>query len=153
MAETQSCPAAGPSTNGLSGGGPVFIGAGSTADTNTNWGHYGSSMLLTPPKMGGLVLIRATDLTSFRPLVQVGPFAAGPVSGTDNVDGVMVKQHGYIVLDTDHPPTSTYDFLNTPYIQWPNEFGWAHTSTGFCVGIQIDGPSFSELIRDQVDPS
>ena len=153
VAAGQPCPTAGPSTNGLSGDGPVFIGAGDTLDTNTNWGHYGSSMLLTPPGLVGPVVIRATDLSSGRPLVQVGPFAAGPVSGTDTVNGVAVKRHGYVVLDTDHPPTTTYNFLSIPYNQWPNEVGWAHTSTGFCVGIQIDGPAFSELIRGQVDPS
>jgi hypothetical protein len=131
----------------------VFIGDGDTSDMNTTWGHYGSSTLLTPPSIVGPVLIRATDLSSGRPLVQVGPFAAGPVSGTDSVNGVPVKQHGYVVLDTDHPPTTTYDFLSIPYIQWPTEYGWAYTTTGFCVGIQIDGPSFTELINDQVDAS
>ena len=153
IAAGQTCPAAGPSTNGLNGGGPVFIGAGSTAETSTNWGYYGSSMILTPPNMEGPVLIRTTDLSSGQPLVEVGPFGAGPVSGTDNVNGVAVKQHGYIVLDTDHQPTTTYDFLNVRYVKWPTEFGWAHTATGFCVGVQIDGPSFTELINDQVDPS
>ncbi|HEV2218718.1 MAG TPA: hypothetical protein VGV88_14250 [Candidatus Dormibacteraeota bacterium] len=149
----QTCPASGPNTDGLLGGGPVYIGAGLTADTSTNWGHYGSSTLLTPPGMVGPVLLRATDLSTGLPLAQVGPYAAGSVSGNDTVNGAAVQRHGYAVLDTSHPPTTTYDFLNSPYVQWPGEYGWAHTTTGFCVGIQIDGPSFTELIRDQVNPS
>lgn len=103
--------------------------------------------------MVGPVLIRATDLSSGLPLFQVGPFAAGPVYGTDTVNGTAVQRHGYVVLNTEHASTTTYDFLNAPYVHWANEYGWAHTSTGFCVGIQIDGPSFTELIRDQMDPS
>jgi hypothetical protein len=153
IAAGQTCPARGPNTDGLQGGGPVYISAGSTPDTDTSWGHYGSSTLLTPPGMSGPVILRAIDLSSGRPLIEVGPFGAGPVYGTDNVNGVAVTQHAYNLLDTDHPSTTTYDVSGTPYAQWPAEYGWAHTSTGFCVGIQIDGPSFTELIRDQVTPS
>ena len=155
VAAGQTCPTAGPNPYaGLQGTGPVYLADGSTPDTNTDWGHYGSSIVLTPPGMVGPVLIRGTDLSSGRPLVQVGPYAAGPVSGADTVNGAAVERHGYIVvLNTGHPPTTTYTFLNKPYLQWPNEYGWAHTTTGFCVGIQIDGPSFTELISDQVNPS
>lgn len=153
IAAGQTCPAAGPSTQGLNGAGPVYIAGGTTPDTDTNWGHYGSSAFLTPPGLAGPVLIRVTDLSSGQPLVQVGPYAAGPVTGTDTVNGVAVERHGYIVLDTAHPPATTRNFLNNPYVAWPNEYGWAHTTTGFCTGIQIDGPSFTELINDQVNPS
>lgn len=153
IAAGQTCPAAGPNTKELAGGGPVYIGPGSTAETDTTWGHYGSSVLLTPPGMSGPVILRAIDLSSGRPLVEVGPFGAGPVYGIDTLNGVTVMQHRYALLDTDHPPTTTYDVSSTPYTQWPAEYGWAHTSTGFCTGIQIDGPSFTELIRNQVDPS
>jgi hypothetical protein len=153
IAAGQTCPAGGPHTDVLEGAGPVYIGLGSTRDTDTSWGHYGSSTILTPPGMVGPVLIRATDLSSGQPLVHVGPYAAGPAVGTDNVNGGAVTRHNYTVLDTDHPPTTTYDVFNTPYVQWPEEYGWAHTSTGFCVGVQIDGPSFTELIRDHVTPS
>ena len=152
IAAGQTCPASGPKTDVLTGLGPVFIGLGLTRDTDTKWGHYGSSTLLTPPSMAGPVLIRATDLSTGRPLAQIGPYAAGPVYGTDTVNGTAVERHGYVVLDTNHPTTTTYDFQSTPYVQWPNEYGWAHTTTGFCVGIQIDGPSFTELIRDEVNP-
>jgi hypothetical protein len=152
IAAGQTCPATGPYTNGLSGGGPVYIDAGPTRDTNTIWGHYGSSEILTPPGMVGPVVIRATDLSSGRPLVQVGPYGAGPVSGTDDVNGETVQQHAYVVLDTDHPPATTYYVSNTRYNLWPNEYGWAHTDTGFCVGVQIDGLSFTELIHNEVTP-
>jgi hypothetical protein len=153
IAAGQTCPATGPTTKELVGGGPVYIAPGSTTETDTSWGHYGSSVLLTPPGMVGPVILRSIDLSSGRPLVEVGPFGAGPAYGTDNVNGVAVTQRTYVLLDTDHPPATTYDVSSTPYTQWPAEYGWAHTSTGFCVGIQIDGPSFTELIHNQVDRS
>lgn len=153
IAAGQTCPPSNPDVNGLQGDGPVYIGLGSTPDTDTSWGHYGSGTLLTPAGMPGPILVRATDLSSGGSLAQVGPYAAGPVYGADTVNGVAVQRHGYVVLDTAHPPTTTYSVHNTRYVGWSNEYGWAHTSTGFCVGIQIDGPSFTELIREQVDPS
>jgi hypothetical protein len=98
------------------------------------------------------VVVRAVNLRNGQPLVFVGPYGTGPIYGTDTLQGKSVNQFAAMAFDTDHPPKATYNF-GSPYVQWPVEDGWPHTSTGFCVGIEIDGPTFSELIHDQVDVS
>jgi hypothetical protein len=127
----------------LGGGSPQF---------DTNWGHYNSDWIITPPGLTGPLVVRAENLRNGQPLVFVGPYGTGPIYGTDTLQGKSVNQFAAMAFDTDHPPKATYTF-GTPYVQWLVEDGWPHTSTGFCVGIEIDGPTFSELIHNQVDVS
>jgi hypothetical protein len=94
----------------------------------------------------------AHNLVSGRPLVFLPPTGAGLILGTDTVQGKSVNQFAYMALDTDHSPKATYNFP-TPFAKWAVVGGWPHTTTGFCVGIQIDGPTFTELINDSVTPS
>jgi hypothetical protein len=148
----ERCPQNGPFIGSLSGAGPLYLGGGSDY-TDTNWGHYNTSdFIITPPGLVGPVVVRAVNLRNSQPLVFLGPYGTGPLYGTDTVGGKSVNQFAAMAFDTDHPPTTMYDFP-TPYLQWPVEDGWPHTQTGFCVGIQIDGPNFTEVIHDQVDPS
>lgn len=152
IAAGQICPPDGPSTNGFGGAGPVYEGGDGGWSAVTVWGIYGSSFLLTPPGLVGPVVLRAIDLDNGQPLVHTGPYAAGTVVGTDTVDGVKVNLYSALAFDTDHPPKTTYAFGGSTYVQWPTRFGWPHTQTGYCTGIQIDGPSFTELLRSGVDP-
>ncbi len=152
LAASEPCPQDGPFTRSLSGAGPVYLG-GRSDYTDTNWGHYNTSdFIITPPGLVGPVVVRAVNLRNSQPLVFLGPYGTGPLYGTDTVGGKSVNQFAAMAFDTDHSPTTTYDFP-TPYVQWLVEDGWPHTQTGFCVGIQIDGPNFSEVIHDQVAPS
>jgi hypothetical protein len=150
LAAGQPCPQQGPVTRGLLGSGPVF-GQGAPVDYSTTWGAYTfSEFVITPPGLVGPVVLRAENLRTGSPGVFVGPYAAGPVEGTDKINGKSVNQYTAAALDTDHPPKTSFDF-GSPYVQWTIEQGWPHSS-GFCAGLQINGPAFTEVIYADVGP-
>lgn len=142
------CQPDGPFTDFLLGAGPVFDVPSS--GVHTPWGYYSREFLLTPPDLLGPVVVRPLNLKSGKPLLFVSPYGAGPVYGTDTVDGKSVNQYAALSLDTDHPPDTRYEFRGTSYVQWPFQVGWPSTESGFCVGIQVDGPAFTEVYYDHV---
>jgi len=139
-----TCPNDGPITDGLFGAGPVY-GAGGHADTTTNWGAYDTGMVITPSGMQGPVVLRGENLITGQPMVTYGKYTAGPVYRTDLIGGKTTDLYTASALDTAHPPAQTYPFLNATFHEWLVKQGWPH-NTGFCAGLQIDGPDFSEQI-------
>jgi len=122
------------------GDGPVSVVYGLAA--HTSWGLYTYAGAATDWKMTGLVLGRARDLTSGQPLVFVGKYAAGPVVGTDMIDGKKVEQHFEVVLDAKHAPQTTQDAGK--HRLWGIPVGFNTTQLSSCAGYQFDGPGFSE---------
>jgi hypothetical protein len=143
-----SCPD-GPEANNLYGAGPVYGAPGwprpATAlqlagNFSTSWGFYFYNTVITIAGLNGPVLMRGRDLRSNRPIVFVGDYATGPLLGTDTVDGRLVQQHAYLMLDMNHPPSTS---SGTHELEWPVILGIdKHWSD--CVGLQFDGPGFTE---------
>lgn len=126
------------------GAGPVYADGG--PETGTNWGHYWDVIWYAAPSVSGPILVRGRDLmTNDRRVVFVGPFAAGPVIGTEPNMG---EQHTELVLDPGHPQLRT---ALTHYGYWHIRQGMSSGWVG-CVGFQIDGPSFSETITTFAAP-
>jgi hypothetical protein len=118
-------------------------------DYSDPWGAYSfSEFVITPQGLAGPVVLRAENLKTGSPGVFIRPYGAGPVYGTDKIMGKSINQHTAAALDTDHSPKATYDF-GSPYVNWTIQQGWPHSS-GFCTGLQIDGPAFTEIIYANV---
>jgi hypothetical protein len=143
-----SCPD-GPEANNLYGAGPVYGAPGWPQPTtaselagnfSTSWGIYFYNTFITVAGLNGPVLVRGRDLRTNRPIIFVGNYATGRVVGADTVDGRLVNQHAYLVLDMSHPPSGT---SASQQVEWPVIFGidkgWSD-----CVGLQFDGPGFTE---------
>ena len=86
------------------------------------------------------MLVRAWDLRSDRPLIFIGNYAAGPLSGTDQVGGKSVEQHLEVVLDMSHPPSGV---ASARQLEWPVIVGLANGRSD-CLAWQADGPDFTE---------
>jgi hypothetical protein len=122
------------------GDGPVSVVFGLPA--HTSWGDYSYAGAVTGWNLTGLILGRARDLNSGKPLVFVGQYAAGPVVGTDTIDGKKIEQHLEVVLDANHPPQTTQDAGK--HRLWGIPVGFTKTQLSTCSGFQFDGPGFSE---------
>ncbi len=146
-----ACASDGPITNGLFGAGPIY-GAGGSVNVTTNWGAYDTGMVITPPGMAGPIVLRGEDLITGQPMVTFGNYTAGPVYRTDVINRKTTNLYTASALDTAHPPARPYSFLNRTYYQWLVVQGWPHNN-GFCAGLQIDGPDFSEQIYATVAPA
>lgn len=125
--------------------GPVY-GVGGPA-TSSGWGFYFHNLAFANVKVAGPVLVRARDLFTNKPVVFVGTYAAGPVVGTDTVDGNVVQQHSELVIETNATsPDLGHWWASSPRhsFDWPFTAGvptnWSGSS-----GWQIDGPGFSEV--------
>lgn len=139
----------GPEANGLYGAGPVYGVPGwprptTTVERNGNfptaWGTYFYQTYVTDAGRSGLVLVRAWDLRSDRPLIFIGNYAAGPLSGTDQVGGKSAEQHLEVVLDMSHPPSGV---ASARQLEWPVIVGLANGRSD-CLAWQADGPDFTE---------
>jgi hypothetical protein len=124
-------------TTGLYGADPVYAAGGQ--HSTTSFGDYFDVSAMTKPGLVGPVLLRGRDLqTPDHPLVFVGPYAIGPVYGTDPNYG---EQYTELALDVAHPTKATYLVKDANYHQW---FWRQGIATGWnCVGFQFDGPTFS----------
>ena len=122
------------------GNGPVY-GNGGTQVKSTQWGNYYDIVFITKVGTSGPILIRGGEFGSGRSLVFVGAYAAGPVVGTDTIDGKKVEQHSELVIDPSHPGPGTT--TNGKFIVWPVRQGAAPGNSP-CYGFQVDGPGFSE---------
>ena len=127
------------------GTGPAYADGGQ--ETSTDWGHYWDVIYYTAPNLKGPVLVRGRDLmTTDRRVIFVGPYAGGPVIGTDTGPNTG-DQHTELVLDPAHPEARD----NNHYGYWHIRQGMSNGWVG-CVGFQIDGPTFSETITTFAAP-
>jgi hypothetical protein len=135
-----------PST-GLYGADPVYAVGG--PHSSSSFGDYFDVSAITKPGLVGPVLLRGRDLkVADHPIVFLGPNSAGPVYGTDPAMGT---QYTELALDTAHPPNTVYPVAGTNYYQWFWRQGIAK-GWSYCVGFQIDGPTFSEVFNANVPP-
>lgn len=125
---------------GSFGSGPVYGDGGATS--KSNWGEYYHNLAYAETKIAGPILVRARDLFTDQPVVFVGRYAAGPVVGSDTVDGRTYQQHVELLLDASHnskvPAVHKFnwDFIAGVPTNWSGSTGW-----------QIDGIGFSEVFR------
>lgn len=135
-----------PNAGGGFGAGPVYVQGGPSV--STAWGDYFHVFAFADTPVKGPVLLRAVHLFAPSPVVFVGPSAAGPVVGTDTVDGRRVQQHTEALIDTSTaprdpgPPWEMQDLGVTHPFQWPLIAAEPKGSTSS--GWQVDGPGFSE---------
>lgn len=119
------------------GSGPVYAN-GSNARP-TGWGNYFYIAYYTARDLHGLVLIRGRDLRSATIRVAfVGNYVAGPVVGTDPVEGTQYQE---AVIDASHPPARLSNGLGF----WTVNQGLPRAASN-CNGLQFDGTGFSETI-------
>jgi len=123
---------------GSLGSGPVFgDGGGQSA---TSWGVYFHNIAYADTAVSGPTLVRARDLFTGQPVVFVGQYAAGPVVGSDTVDGQTYDQHTELLL---YASTSDKQAVNHKLV-WQFIAG-VPTSWSGSTGWQIDGLGFSEV--------
>lgn len=132
----------GPYTSGgFLGAGPVY-GFGGGVDFS-KWGAYYNNIAFADTTIEGPILVRHRDLFNNVAAVYVGPNAAGPVVGTDVVNGKTFVQHAELVLNEGQAAPELVMGTQHKYV-WhmmagvPN--GWSG-STGW----QIDGLGFTEI--------
>lgn len=132
------------------GSGPVYVDGG--PETATDWGYYYDVIYYASPNLRGPVLVRGRDLTTpDRPVIFVGPQAAGPVVGTDSAPNTGA-QHTELVLDPSHPQFRGKANVGTSQIvYWHVRQGISKGWLG-CVGFQIDGTSFTQIISALTPP-
>lgn len=125
------------------GAGPVYaVGAGPNF---TKWGSYFDILYVTDPELTGPVLIRGRDLRTNELVVFVGPYASGAVVGTDMVDGKPAQQRADAVFDAgNHEHSNLLVSGPTRWGIFPVRQGVA-ADFSHCVGIQFDGPGFTEV--------
>ena len=127
-------------TTQLYGRGPVYAFGGPR--TNTSKNIYFDVTFYTDPTVKGVVLIRAQQLDGLLKVLYVGPWAAGPIVGTDTIDGKRVELYGELAVSADRPPS---DAAAAP--------GWGiwHVRQGIdkgfinCTGFLFDTASGSEV--------
>lgn len=123
---------------GSYGSGPVYGDGGIT--TSSDWGIYYHNLVYAERNISGPILVRAVDLFTGRPVIFIGNYAAGPVAGTDTVNGQIYEQRVELVVDTSHASKTTASHkFNWPFLAgvptgWSGATGW-----------QIDGVGFGEV--------
>jgi hypothetical protein len=122
------------------GNGPVYGDAMNGVETA--WGWYFGVTYWTNPELRGLVLIRGRDLRNGTPVVFLGEYGAGQVTGTDTLDGKTVVQHSELVFNaSNHPATSGTSKWGIYRLRQGIARDWT-----MCTGFQIDGDGFSEVL-------
>ncbi|HEV2415363.1 MAG TPA: hypothetical protein VGX27_11180 [Candidatus Dormibacteraeota bacterium] len=129
------------SSAGDLGSGPVYGVAGAT--DNSNWGTYYNNIAYADTAIDGPILVRDRDL--FKPVksVFVGRNAAGPVVGTDVVNGKTVAQHTELVLYESQASPASVEGVPHKYV-WHMSAGVPNGWSG-STGWQIDGVGFTEI--------
>lgn len=131
------------------GTGPVYI-ISNDAPMTTNWGFWAVYKFAYAEREPGLVLVRARDLRTNTVIVfaqnPLGPSAItawGPVLGHDQLAGGAAAMHSEAVFQ---------DARHTAPIGTQNEIPPLTVAIGdqgrasSCVGIQFDGPDFTENV-------
>jgi hypothetical protein len=120
------------------GSGPVYGDGGSTS--TSTWGVYYHNDAYADTNVAGPILVRARDLFTGQPVVFVGQYAAGPVVGSDTVDGKTYDQHAELLFSTSAADKQAlshkfvWKFIAGVPTSWSGSTGW-----------QIDGIGFSEV--------
>ena len=140
-----------PGTNKLGyqfGSGPVYVDGG--PEISTDWGYYYDVTYYAPQSLKGPLLVRGRDLTTpDRGVVFVGPFGSGTVIG---VEPNMGQRKSELVLDPSHPPSVTRANVGASQMgNWHVRQGISKGWAG-CVGFQIDGADFTEIITALTPP-
>jgi hypothetical protein len=139
-----ACPDGPKSSVGVYGSGPFHGDPGlSQATSQTAWGAYYELVGSTDPNATGLMLIRARDMRTGQPLVFVGPYAMGPVVGTDTLHGAAVQQRLELLLDMNHSPGGVDARGPNGQAYWSLTVG-AAKAWPLCVDWQADGMDFTE---------
>jgi len=125
----------------VEGTGPVY--ATGSPPSLSAWGSYYRIAYFTVPELNGPVLLRGRDLRTGRPLVFVGQLATGSTMGTDIVSGDRVQQRAEVVLPAGSAPG---------WGNWRVTQGLPAGESG-CLGVQVDGKDFSELIVVEYQPA
>jgi hypothetical protein len=131
-------------SEGSYGSGPIYGDGGQTS--SGIWGTYFHNRAYANGNVAGPVLVRERDLFTHQPVVFVGPGAAGPVVGTDTVDGIPVEQHTELIIDTTKrsPDLGSWSGSRLHTFDWVFTAGVPTNWSGSTVW-QIDGPGFSEV--------
>ncbi len=122
------------------GSGPVYGEPG--LETDSANARYFDIAAVTDPTVRSVVLIRAQELGGRLNVFFVGPYAAGPVVGTDTIAGQNVELHSEAVLPGSRPPANTA--IAPGWARWALRDGISNSFSG-CVGFQIDTPSSTEV--------
>lgn len=132
-------------SDGTVGSGPLFAYAHGGLGGITSWGAYIDNDFYTDQQIAGPILVRVRYVLNNVTGVFVGKYAAGPVVGSDVVNGTRVEQHNELVLFentadrvTDNPPSRPHAF------KWSFTVGVPNAETG-PTGWQIDGLGFTEV--------
>ena len=126
------------------GSGPVFLDSTYAGGGWTGWGDYGQVVFFTDAQIAGPILVRARDVVTRAPIVFVGPYADGPVAGTDTLNGKVVIQHSELALSANTAAAATDNTLQQPHrFEWEITAGFPKYST-LSTAWQIDGLGFSE---------
>ena len=148
LAAGADCPV-GPASNVVGYGGDPVSGIGYGNVSRGLWDFYFQANFVLRSGYKNIVLIRGRSLTSGKLVVFVGAYAAGPVVGTDVVDGRRMSQANELVLDPSNPPSlpAVSHLFNSGdgrgYVDWQVTYGV--TSLGRdsdCVGWQVDSLEF-----------
>jgi hypothetical protein len=123
----------------LYGNGPVFGAGGPPSYTKANVFYKVS--YLADPTVTGVVLVRIATLDGAHKGVFVGLYGAGPVTGTDTIDGKRVDLRGEAApgLGSAQGPTLAAGWASWPVLQGV-DISWK------CVVIQIDIQSATEAV-------
>ena len=134
-----NCPYAAGST---AGAGPLFAYGGFAG--TTSWGMYFRNIFYTDQQIAGPILVRVRDVVNNVGVVFVGKYAAGPVVGTDKLNGAEVQQHTELVLFEKTAAAPAANAPATPHAYvWEATAGVPNAATG-STGWQIDGLGFTE---------
>jgi hypothetical protein len=141
LASDGSCPASSgvwiepPSIYAL-GPGPVYSAGGSEHDTE-KWTYFDVT-IYTDPSVRGVVLMRGRQIGGSQLVVAAGRYAAGPVLGTDVIDGRRVELRSEQVLSAAHPNA------DSGWGIWYIRIGMPRGSSG-CNVVQIDTAAGTEV--------
>src|SRR5438270_2050209 len=119
------------------GAGPLFAYGGFAG--TTSWGMYFRNIFYTDQQIAGPIVVRVRDVVNNVNVVFVGKYAAGPVVGTDTLNGTRVQQHAELVLYANNAALVTVNPPSKPHaFVWGFTVGVPNDSTG-STGWQVDG--------------
>ncbi len=141
-------------TTGLYGQDPAYAQGG--PHTASSFGDYFDVSAATKPGLAGPLLLRGADLkVANHPVVFLnsinstkGVYAIGSVFGTDPSFG---PQYTDLAIDTSVQNPNLVPVNGASYLEWFWRQGIAR-GWSYCVGFQIDGPTFSEDFVANVPP-
>jgi hypothetical protein len=142
-------------TTGMYGQDPAYAQGG--PHTASSFGDYFDVSVETRPGLEGPLLLRGADLkVANHPVVFLnsinssrGVYAFGPVFGTDPSFGA---QYTLLAIDTSVQNLNLVPINGGSYLEWFWRQGIGR-GWSYCVGFQIDGPTFSEDFVANVPPA